>query len=92
MGKTLGVKCREKNQHFGPSVRRYGKFASRGQFHQHFLAAFVPVVLRPTYWRTAQSVQRKSWAYLSVVCFDKVDSSFVGETEWRQTLTASAKY
>ena len=44
-------------------------------------AAFAPVDLRPTYWRTAQSVQRKSWADFLVLWTSRVGRSFVGETE-----------
>ena len=44
-------------------------------------AAFAAVDLRPTYWRTAQSVQRKSWADFLVLLTSRVGHSFVGETE-----------
>ena len=44
-------------------------------------AAFAPVDLRPTYWRTAQSVQRESWADYLVLWTIRVGCSFVGETE-----------
>ena len=37
--------------------------------------------LRPTYWRTAQSVQRNSWADFLDLWTSRVGRSFVGETE-----------
>ena len=44
-------------------------------------ATFAPVDLRPTYWRTAQSVQRKSWADFLVLWTSRVGRSLIGETE-----------
>ena len=53
-------------------------------------AAFAPVDLRPTYWRTAQRVQRRSWADFLVLWTRRVGRRFVGETEWRKRMTTSA--
>jgi len=53
-------------------------------------AAFAPVDLRPTYWRTAQRVQHRSWADFLVLWTRRVGCRFVGETEWRKRMTTSA--
>jgi len=53
-------------------------------------AAFAPVDLRPTYWRTAQRVQSRSWADFLVLWTRKIGHRFVGETEWRKRMTTSA--
>jgi hypothetical protein len=53
-------------------------------------AAFAPVDLRPTYWRTAQRGQRRSWADFLVLWTRRVGRRFVGETEWRKRMTTSA--
>ncbi len=42
-------------------------------------AAFAPVDLHWTYWRTAQSILHKSWAYLLVVWIVKVGHNFLDE-------------
>jgi len=41
-------------------------------------AAFAPVDLRPTYWHTAQRVQRRSWADFLVLWTRRVGRRFVG--------------
>jgi len=53
-------------------------------------AAFAPVDLHPTYWRTVQRVQRRSWADFLVLWTRRVGHRFVGETEWCKRRTTSA--
>jgi hypothetical protein len=76
----LKLECRHINDRSTPGVN----------FTNILRAAFAPVDLRPTYWRTAQRVQRISWADFLVLWTRRVGRRFVGETEWHKRMTTSA--
>ncbi len=57
-------------------------------FIKILLAAFAPVGLCQTYWCTVQCVQHRIWASFLVGC---TGLHFVGETEWRWSMTAGAE-
>jgi len=69
---------------------KYDHFLSGVNFTNVLRAAFEPVDLRPTYWRTAQRVQRRSWEDFLVLWTRRVGRRFVGETEWCKRMTTSA--
>ncbi len=56
------------------------------------MAAFGPISLHQSYWRTAQRVHTAyKLCIFSCFCDVKVGHNFVGETEWRRIMIAGTK-